>query len=107
MKFAIICASEAWGGLEINVLNLLRWMQARGHQVLLITFPQARNAQEAAQYQIPTRAFHYKGKHLNFRAAQRLKKILREEAVATLIIGHYTQFYLSVHCKQLMGGRLK
>ncbi|OJJ14619.1 hypothetical protein BKI52_42065 [marine bacterium AO1-C] len=107
MKVGILCSSYAWGGLEINVLNLAKWLTERGHQITIFCDDTSTIAQKSKEVGVATLHYTYKGKHLNFRAARRLAKLLDKAQIPTLMIGHYTQFYIGMLSRHFSRQRLK
>ncbi len=107
MKVGILCSSYAWGGLEINVLNLAKWLTERGHQIIIFCDDDSTIAQKSEEVGVATLHYTYKGKHLNFRAARRLAKLLDKAQIPTLMIGHYTQFYIGMLSRHFSRQRLK
>ena len=107
MKVGILCSSYAWGGLEINVLNLAKWLTERGHQIIIFCDDDSTIAQKSKEVGVATLHYTYKGKHLNFRAARRLAKLLDKAQIPTLMIGHYTQFYIGMLSRHFSRQRLK
>ena len=106
-KVGILCSSYAWGGLEINVLNLAKWLTERGHEIIVFCDDDSKIAQKSKEVGVATMHYTYKGKHLNFRAARRLAKLLDEAEIPTLMIGHYTQFYIGMLSRNFSKQRLK
>ncbi|HAS39652.1 MAG TPA: hypothetical protein DCS93_04195 [Microscillaceae bacterium] len=107
MKVGVLCSSYAWGGLEINVLNLARWLTERGHEIVIFCDDNSTIAQKSKEAGVATLHYTYKGKHLNFRAARRLAKLLDQAQIPTLMIGHYTQFYIGMLSRHFSRQRLK
>lgn len=107
MKVGILCSSQAWGGLEINILNLAKWLTERGHQVVIFCNDASTIANKSAEAGVKTLHYIYKGKHLNFRAARRLARLLDTEQIPTLLIGHYEQFYIGMLSKTFSKQALK
>lgn len=48
-KAFFICSSKGWGGLEMNVLNLARWLRQRHWQIEIMVAPNTRLASHASQ----------------------------------------------------------
>lgn len=107
IKVGILCNSYVWGGLEINILNLAKWLTQRGHQITIFCDNDSTIATEAAKAEVETIHYIYKGKHLNFRAARRLGSLLDEAQIPTLLIGHYEQFYIGMLSKKFTKQPLK
>jgi D-inositol-3-phosphate glycosyltransferase len=100
MKIAILCCSPAWGGLEKNVLNFSRWLSERNNDVLLIVSPKSHLARQANDLGITTSELEASDKkHLNFKAAFALKKILIDHDYRHLIVAHYQQVYTAALAK--------
>ena len=102
-----MCSSDAWGGLEINILNLAKWLTQRGHQITIFCDTDSTIAQEAIKVGVATLQYTYKGKHLNFKAARRLGRLLDEAQIPTLLIGHYEQFYIGMLSKRFSKQSIK
>jgi glycosyltransferase involved in cell wall biosynthesis len=107
LRFGIICSNDAWGGLEQNVAKFCNWMQSFRHEVILICDFQTPIAQQAQKDNIPCLEFSHTFKHLVWQDAKRLAKILKENNIHTLIIGHYRHFYLAVWAKIFLKNNIK
>jgi glycosyltransferase involved in cell wall biosynthesis len=107
IKTGILCCSEAWGELEMNILNLAKWLNKRGHQISVFCRNGSTISQQAKAANITTHHYTCKGKHFNFKAARRLARLLDQTQVPTLLIGHYEQFYIGIMSKRYSQQPLK
>ncbi|WP_026999515.1 glycosyltransferase family 4 protein [Eisenibacter elegans] len=107
MQATFLCCSHSWGGLELNTIRLSKWLQARGHDILLITYDKSRMYQEATNEGIPTEVFEYQRRHLDFGAAKQLAQRLQDKGRTSLIIAHYDQAYLAALAKYRHFPKLK
>lgn len=107
IKTGILCSSDAWGGLEINILNLAKWLTERGHQISIFCRDGSTISDKAKEVGVTTQHYVCKGKHFNFKAARRLARLLDEAQIPTLLIGHYEHFYIGIMSKRYSKQPLK
>jgi glycosyltransferase involved in cell wall biosynthesis len=99
MKVGFFCGSRAWGGLEINNLRLCRWLKERGLQPVLFCESNTRLADEAASHGIDKIELGTHTKHFAFRTAYQIFRMLSQQQINIVVIGHYHHFYMSVWAK--------
>lgn len=107
MKIAVLCNSQALGGLELNVLNLGLWLQEREHEVLFICPPNSPIYQKAEDENIPILTLQSKRKYGNLRATRALAKMLRAHQIGHVIIAHSKDINLGVLVKLFWISKLK
>jgi glycosyltransferase involved in cell wall biosynthesis len=98
-KIAILCCSNSWGGLELNMINYSQWLN-ESYEVLFLGIKDSPIVKTLEQHPIAINYFDEgRRKHLNFSAAKRLAKTLKSFGAEVLLIGHYNQHYTSVISK--------
>ncbi|WP_299452769.1 glycosyltransferase family 4 protein [uncultured Microscilla sp.] len=107
IKTGILCSSDAWGGLEINILNLAKWLTERGHQISIFCRDGSTISNKAKEAGVATHHYVCKGKHFKFGAARRLARLLDKAQIPTLLIGHYEHFYIGIMSKSYSKQPLK
>ena len=107
LKIGISCSSYAWGGLEINILNLAKWLTERGDQIIIFCRDGTTISDKAKEAGVTTQHFECERKHFNFKSARRLANLLDQAQISTLLIGHYQQFYVGVLSKHFSKQPLK
>lgn len=106
-KIAILCSSGAWGGLEINIFNICRWLNESGIEIIVFTKENSKIDLELKKINITTIAYDQKGKkHFLFSHAKTIAKYLQLYQIHNLFIGHYEQHYTAVWCKALYINKL-
>jgi glycosyltransferase involved in cell wall biosynthesis len=97
-KLAFMCCSGGWGGLEILNLQYLLWLN--GHfELTFIGSKDTKIMSEVEKTSIPFIYFEPKRKHFDFKNIFTLSKILNENKIDFLLIGHYQQQYTAVLAK--------
>lgn len=97
MKLAIICSSGAWGGLEINIFNVCKWLSQSNIELVVFTKTGSKIDLELKAIGIHTIEFDQKGKkHLQFANAKYLAQRLDKHHIKNVLIGHYEQHYTCV-----------
>jgi len=97
---SILCCSEAWGGLEINIYKLCCWLQERGNSIVLIASENSKLANKAKKSSIEVAYLDLgKVKLLHVFSTCKLIEILKKYNSSNLIIGHYRQYNLAVWAK--------
>jgi glycosyltransferase involved in cell wall biosynthesis len=90
----MLCISPAWGGLEINIYRVARYLTQRGHSVTVITSsgtPLQRYAEKAG---LAVEPLVVKVKYVDLGAAYRLSKILKRRNISSLIFSIAKDTYL-------------
>ncbi len=89
LHIAQICSSRSWGGLEMHVAVLSRWLTEEGHRVEVWCSPGSPLADEAQRLGLPVIPFAPAG-YLDMAAALRLFRQIRERGVE-LLHAHYAR----------------
>jgi glycosyltransferase involved in cell wall biosynthesis len=107
MKIAFYCGTEGFGGLEMNMLRLAKWMSERGHDILVLA-----TESSALEKELPNRDLnhlilpHHK-KYFDFRNASIVKKHLKEHNFEHLIAFDNADLDMLGYTKNFMGNKLK
>lgn len=106
-NIAILCNSQSWGGLEMNVSRLATWLSEAGHQVLFLA-PENSSAYQKAIKISKLRVIPFESgfKYGNVLAAQKLKKILKQNQTLNILSSHSNDVNLMVLTKLFSGNRL-
>ena len=107
MNIALLCNSNAWGGLEINLYKLALWLNEEGHETLLICPAGSRVENECKEAGIIVDNIYTPYKHTNIKAVFQLKKILKDHNSKALIIGYSKDILFSVLANLLPGYHFK
>ncbi len=93
---AALSLSRAWGGLEMNILNHLRWMTARGRQMILHAHPDGRLYAEAQSLGIPVRAVDSTFRYGDIVNAYRLARLIKTDNVGAMSVHLGQDVFLAV-----------
>ena len=85
-KIGYLCSSESWGGLEMNQLRNARWMQQRGHAVVILCVKDAPLYLHAISENIPVILVEKHRKYYDYGAGLNLRNCIRDAAITHLII---------------------
>jgi D-inositol-3-phosphate glycosyltransferase len=80
------CSSTTWGGLEMNVLRFLHWMNRRGWPVFLYAPPDTVVSEHASGFDVPLRAIRITSQTAALWQARSLAKMVRSDTVRALIV---------------------
>ncbi len=61
LKILQVCSSKSWGGMEMFVADFSCQLQARGHQVLILTSPDSRLGIKSKSLNLPVRFLNFGG----------------------------------------------
>lgn len=104
---AFLCASTSWGGLEMNVLRLARWLDRRGWDVLLYGCRGSVLFEQAEACGIRVRQLNSTFKYGDLVNARRLARSIKHNNVGRLIINYGKDLFLAVLAKILSGHAFK
>lgn len=104
---AILCSSSAWGGLELNVLRLARWLRAAGRDVLLIGKAETRLAEEAKKHGVDFHAIRPGSRYFDYASVKSMRDVAEAQGVGALIVNTNADLFRAVLTKILMHSRLK
>jgi glycosyltransferase involved in cell wall biosynthesis len=106
-KPGFFCGSPSWGGLEINVVRLARWLRERGLDVTLLARDGTPLHREAVGAGLPVEAVGPHRKYFDFAAARDLRSRLRRLGVTTLFVFHRDDLDLAAWVKVFHGPPLR
>jgi len=104
VAIAALSLSRAWGGLEMNILNHLRWMTARGRQMILYAHPEGRLYAEAQSLGIPVRAVDSTFRYGDVVNAYRLARLIKTDNVRAMSV-HLGQDVLLAVLAHIFAGK--
>lgn len=102
-SIAFLCNSYSWGGLEMNILKMLKWIQSAGNQVALFCPPQSEIAHKAQQAGISTYPFIQRMKFIDFKATYFMLKKLKLLKIRHLFLSQSKEIATGVLAKQWAG----
>lgn len=102
-NLAFLCNSNSWGGLEMNVLKMLKWMQSEGKQAILFCPPHSKIAYQAQQAGIAVYPFKQKIKFIDFSAAYQIVKRLKSLKIRHLFLSQSKEIPMGVLVKLWAG----
>lgn len=100
-KIAYLSSSVSWGGLEMNQLRNAVWMHERGHEIIVLCVENSPFAHQALQYNLYCVFIQRQRKYYDFKAAFKLRTIIRTEGIQTLIIRDTRDMSLAASTKFL------
>ena len=80
------CPSKSWGGLEMNQLRNAKWMNDRGHKVLIFVQENSKLHQEAIQLGLSVDLVKSHRKYYDVIKARRLLKKIKQHQISHLIV---------------------
>lgn len=105
-KLGYFCASDSWGGLEMNQLRNAVWMMDRGHHVVMFAKEDTKIAEEAKNAGLIVHNIGQHKKYYDFLKAIALKKALRVHQITHLIVRDPRDMSICALTKTLMHGKL-
>ena len=106
-RIASFCTSPSWGGLEMNVLRFLRWMQQRGWKTGLYAPPDTRMFAEAPSWGLTVYPIRQRFKTGDVVNAWRLARQIRKDNVKRLIIHQSQDMCTGALAKRMAGPNVK
>jgi D-inositol-3-phosphate glycosyltransferase len=106
-RIASLCTSPSWGGLELNVIRFLVWMQLRGWEVRLYADPDTRLYREASERGIPVGAVRSRLRYGDVVNARRLARLLRQDGIRFLVINQSPDMFVGVVAGMMAGASVK
>lgn len=106
-RIASYCSSPSWGGLEMNVLHFLRWMQARGWETVFYGDPATRIYREASEAGLLVRSVRSHRRFGDFLNAWRLSRLVRQDNVRRLIVHRSPDLFLGVMARHFAKGNTR
>ncbi len=100
-----LCTSRSLGGLEINILRLMGWMNARGHENILLARPDGPIAREAAQRGLRAEPVAPRRKYFDRRTAALIGRIVERERLDALIVHPAADINLGATAKGIASNR--
>jgi len=106
-RIASYCTSPSWGGLEMNVLRSLGWLQQRGWEVIFYGRPDTRMFIEARHRGLPVRRVYSTMRAGDFVNAWRLARHLKRDNVRRLEVHQSGDFFVGVFAHRFSGRRTR
>jgi len=91
----MLCLSAAWGGLEMNIYRLARYLTERGHSVTVIASPDSPLQRYAEKAGLPVALLTVKVKYADLGAAYRLSALLKKQNTSSLVFSVAKDTYLA------------
>jgi glycosyltransferase involved in cell wall biosynthesis len=96
----MLCISPAWGGLEMNMYRVARYLTERGHSVTVITTPGTPLQRYAENAGLTVETLAVKVKYVDLGAAYRLARILKKKNTSALVFSIAKDNYLAGWAKR-------
>jgi glycosyltransferase involved in cell wall biosynthesis len=100
-RIGFLCSSVSWGGLEINVNRLQKWLCERSLNVFLLAQKESRLYQESTKNKLPVLAVLPHRKYFDFYKAYQLSKLLKQQQIEVLFIFHAKDTDIAAWVKRL------
>ena len=102
-----LCGATSWGGLEINVLRLARWLAERHRSVVIYGTKDSPLAENAVQEGLPFHPLSRVGKYGGLLSGRRLDRMIAADGVSVLTVHTSKDLLVASLAKKLAGNRLK
>jgi glycosyltransferase involved in cell wall biosynthesis len=102
-----LCHSRSWGGLEMNVLRLARWLHQRGNRIILYGCEGSVLFEKAAESGLPVRHLLSHFKYGDFINAHRLTELIAHDNVDLLLLHERKDIMLGTLTKHGTGPGLR
>ena len=99
-KVAFICSSTSYGGLEINVVRLVGWLNQRGTSTCLLANPESPMGKEATGQSLEVAAIGPHRKYLDIAAGHRLANLLRQKEIGIMVVSATRDISVSTWAKR-------
>lgn len=106
-RIASYCSSPSWGGLEMNVLWFLTWLQQRGWNAVLYARPDARLYTEAERNGLLVRPLSSRLRSGDLLNSHRLARQVRRDKVRRLIIHQSPDMFIGVFARLFAGNSVR
>lgn len=103
MLIGNVCPSRSWGGLEINVYRLSRWLKNRGHEVILYGYEDSPLYKACRDDGLEVRPLNSHSKFSDISLSIKLARMFRDDKVG-LVISHLNNKFLLVTLAKLLAG---
>ncbi len=107
MNLAFYLTSTGFGGLELNAVNLGKWMQERGWTVYFYTTQGSRIHHNAETAGLNCRFVQKPNKYIDVKNAFLLANLLKKDGVDKMIIFDNHDLSTANYCKKFFKSRLK
>lgn len=104
---AIVCSSAAWGGLEINVLRMARWLSETDRDVVLIGREATPLASHARKTGLDFLAIAPASRYFDFGAVRQMQSLAERRGVKALIVNTNKDLFRAVLTKLFSRNSLK
>ncbi|MEW6412052.1 MAG: glycosyltransferase family 4 protein [Candidatus Zixiibacteriota bacterium] len=103
-NIAFICPSKSWGGLEMNVFRLAKWLTGRGHHIILYGYPGSTLYDSCEKEGIAVRGLRSKSKLGDIFLAFSLARQLRRDN-ARIAVFHLNKNMILMALTKVFAGR--
>lgn len=100
-RIGFLCSSVSWGGLEINVFRLQKWLCEQDLDVVLFAQQESRLHQESTKNQLAVVPILPHRKYFDFLKAYQLAKQLKQQKIEILFIFHAQDTDIAAWIKRL------
>ncbi len=99
MNIGVICTSDGFGGLELNLIKLARWLKERGHRITYITGTNSRMHKKGLDTDLDPILLKKTSQRYPVFAARKLAQICKEKDIQNLIFSFSRDIDLCVFAK--------
>ena len=106
-KVGFMICSTGWGGLEINVLRLMKWLIERNNDITLFAVKDTKLYNAAKENLVNTVMINNHKKYFDFKEAYRFSRKLKEHNIETLFVCDNRDLDLAFLSKKMLWNKLK
>lgn len=106
-KLGLLCGSSSLGGLEMNLVKLGKWMTEKGVEVVLYLVEGTPIHDYAVEHGLTIRAINKHARYFDWTNARKLKKMLEQDEVDTLLFRDARDMSLLGWAKTFGGNKLR
>jgi D-inositol-3-phosphate glycosyltransferase len=106
-KIGFIICSTGWGGLEINVLRLIKWLNERNLDITLFVTKDTKLYTAAQESLLNTVVINNHKKYFDFKEAYRFSRELKQHSIDTLFVCDNRDLDLAFLSKKMLRKKLK
>lgn len=102
-----LCLSPSWGGLEMNVFRLAKWMKQRGWKIILFLNPDSPLYQICRENELDVIPLKSSSKFKDLFLVGQLTRLIKKEKIEHLVLHYNRNFLLAVLSRIFSGEYFK